>query len=467
MTAEEQPDSPEALQAAEEERLLRLRRAGLEQLQEVHGRISEARRHLEQAVDQTPVGAVHAEIQRVLQEMLRAKTEFEKKRAVFHERYLKVSPEGSEFRGHLALLELQYEDRVRIAETGLQLLLDSISTHYRLSRGRIEDFCVRAAESLGTRVYPVHADFREVVQRDARTYEGFKSALAALRADKDAVLEHHRRETVQVQELARYTSRMFSTERDKAARELQERERSEQSLRAHVEKLESWLKAAEDERAQALERSKGLQTECGRLREQTVFQEKHLQDLLKAAQRPARGTDLEGASSRTADELARLQGEEKTFEAERAALRAALEKSEADLRRAQEQRDEAKRTAPEAALLPRMELLERRLHEAEAARDLATQKVQELSRTLSSSEHERGEKLAECAGSWAAEKARLLEQVGEQDALLWGLREKLARETQEWEKTMVAQDKLRLEEIFRLRAQVQQSTAPGKGGPNP
>ncbi|MFA6091616.1 MAG: hypothetical protein WCU88_00060 [Elusimicrobiota bacterium] len=362
------PNSPEALQIAEAERITRFRRAGEEYLREAHARISEAQTCLMRGLGHLPLGRLREEIRRIVQEMSSAKAEFDKKAALFREQYLAVASDDGDFRAHLALLEVQYEARVRAAETGLRLLLDSFEAHLRGPSEGIEGLCDQAHEALGARLYPVHAELLGALQQETRRHDELQKRMEDLRVERDSALEQTRRETAQIHELAQEISRLLAKERQSAAQARSENERSEQILRSRLEKVESWLKTAEAERDKSWKELDRAQKEADQLRAEALTFEGKLREAQSAAQdagRRAAEAARQALAPKEKAELEKLRAALKAAEEEALAVRAALEQSEADRRAAQAQAISKGESAQAKEEVARMQAL---LHGVEAER---------------------------------------------------------------------------------------------------
>ena len=220
--------------------------------------------------------------------------------------------------------------------------------------------------------------------------------------------------------------------------------KEERAQRAKESFERAWLKngTAEEQRSKE---ERLVQSQLEEARRETLALREKLEYLQKSAAPSRPASDPEDA--RKLRELLR-QLKSKSDELQRAKDRAAkLEEDLDESRGALAERDRAKKAAAQA---------ERRLQEAEEDAEKLGQEVRDLKKKLAAEKARADE--GEPSG-WKEEREFLLEKLSLLQAEISRLRITSEQSEQSWQEALVRQDKTRLDEIFKLRSEVQRLKA--------
>lgn len=480
-------------------------------------RLQEAEARLGLEAAQAPE-RLRKRLDELLARLAQAKAETERRAEAFRSELLAAEPDPDAFRARLVMLEMEHASRVRLAEEGLRLLGVEAEEALASARARVREVCEEARSGLTLRVQPERLRLVEALAEASRRAAAAESELNRLResegkegarlsheleaaqreaaaAKAQAAADAHARGALEealknarlaAQTVAADLERRFSEEWAAAAAEREEIRRRWRETERALEHAQAALEAA---RGQAVEARKAPADLEGRLAQAVAERDKALEqalalrgvaERLKAAaeQAAARAAAAEGsakaaehAATEAGAELRRNRAEHSALverlagaEGEAAALRKSLEAARADVRDAEESartfagrlRDlEARPAHPHPPAGERESLL---LAEAQALRqelDVQRAETRAWQKRLLEADAARDRGLAETRAAWEAEKAGYEEALSARAREASLLRSQLETAERTWQETLARQDAARMQEIFKLRAEVQ------------
>ncbi|MBI3298106.1 MAG: hypothetical protein HYZ75_08080 [Elusimicrobia bacterium] len=343
-----------------------------------------------------------------------AKAETDKRADSFREELLSVEPSPDAFRARLVMLEMEHASRLRLAEEGLRLLGGELEEALLSARARVKGFCDEARAGLQSQVAPERLRLVEALAETSRRLAADEEELRRLREEAPRAAAA-------------------------AAERVQHLERELGALKAHG--------AEEAHARRALEAA----LSAAKLQGEKTLRDAQERDDHAAAEWAAERDDLR----------------RRLFAAERAADMSNQEQAQA-LRRELEKRGGAAED-----LKRRLSDAEAQTQDAKAALDAARSDLKSMAETARSlaarvkglEDERRHAKPSEGPEGLAA-KTR-------ENVLL---RSQLEAAEREWQETLARQDAARMQEIFKLRAEVQKlrwqlvdltgKKGPGTAGPS-
>lgn len=499
-----------------EELLRRFEQGERDALDALLRRLAETEARLATEASQAP-GRLRKRLDELLAKLAEAKAETEKRAESFREELLGVDPSPDAFRARLVMLEMEHASRVRLAEEGLRLLGVEAEDALASARARVKEVCDEARVGLSVRVQPERLRLVEALAEASRRASLAERELEGLRekggrgaAEAAVELESAQREAaaakvqatadaharaaledalksarLEAQRVEADLERRFADEWAAAAVEREDirrrwreaehaleaanaalghaREQAAAARKAPVE-LEKRLADAVAERDRALEQALALRSVAERLRaalEAAAVRSAAVEGSAKAAEHGAAesGAELRKLRAERSSLVERLAG----AEAESAALRKSLEAARQDVRDAEDSarnfasrlRDMEERPAGPSApvgdtaeLRAKLEVLRQEL-EVERAQTRSWQK------RLLEADAARDRALGETRGGWEAEKEGYEEALAAKTRESALLRSQLETAERTWQETLARQDAARMQEIFKLRAEVQ------------
>ncbi|MFA6029379.1 MAG: hypothetical protein WC969_05975 [Elusimicrobiota bacterium] len=452
--------------------------AGAEYLRDAHASLAKAQDMLVEAAREAPE-KLRGELESLNRRMGDSKARFDEHVESFREKYLKAQPTEDEFRAHLVMLEMEYSSRLRVAETGFRLLFENLEKHMVGVGERVRGLVQEANDAFGERMYPVHAQLLEMfTERDKLVTDVWNKRVEALEEEWARKLEEEREARAREQgplearsrELAERAGALEARLEDAeaASRRFAQALEEERSARAQ-QLIESERLSRELEHERTRPRTDGVvpaAAEAEALRRQLEDNKREIARL-KAQVEEDRKREETRVSAGSGEAAKRI---ERTI----ADFRKQLQVAHEDMGKVASERDMAQRAATRAersvaVLKAQHEEAEEGLRKALAEKARGREEVRHAEqetqllrdelramrqRMLSASGRDAG-KDEEAAAAWSAEKEELLEKFTLLQAELNALRILYDQSQQTWMETMVRQDTKRLDEIYKLRTELQ------------
>ncbi|MEE8425071.1 MAG: hypothetical protein V3S11_04550, partial [Elusimicrobiota bacterium] len=366
----------------------------------------------------------------VRRQLSKAKREFERRAEELREKLVAGPINEDELRARMVMLEMDYGSRVRLAEEGWRMLKDSLEERFETEKVRLRNIVDDVREALAHGL-------------DKPTFGSSKPAAGRSAEDRETI--------------ARLRKLVSATER-----KVIDKESEIEELRLDIVSLRMQSPKAGGE-AEPVSGDATARRDVERLRKMLDEAERNIS---------AREREVEV-----------LKSESKTGGAKSAALpklKEAIEFLRVSIKRVAAERDKARRElselrqhpsgGSEAALLRQeIERLRKRVRGVEAERDLAKTAVEEseeavadqkkrmkiMQKNLLAADAHRDRNLSEERAAWEVEKEALEQKAIDLTRELTTLKTLHEQGEHSWEATLTRQDALRMQEIFKLRAEIQ------------
>lgn len=387
------------------------------------------------------------EVGDVRRQLAKAKREFERRAEEFREKLVAGPINEDELRARMVMLEMDYGSRVRLAEEGWKLLKDSLEERFATEKVRLRNIIDDVREALA------HAS-------DQPTFGSSKPAAGSSAEDRESI--------------ARLRNLLNETER-----KVIDKENEIEELRLDIVSLRMRSPAAAGKAGPA-PGDAAARRDVERLRRMLDEAERNLsareREIEALKSEPKSGGVKSGVLGRLKEMLEFLRGSIKKVAVERDDARREL----AELR--ERPVSSAGGDGPETDVLRReIEKLRKRVRSAETGRDLSKAAAEEseealaeqkkrmrgMQKALLAADVTRDKRFDEERAAREVEKEAVEQKVIDLTRDLTTLKTVQEQNERSWEATLTRQDARRMQEIFKLRAELQKLKWSGeKGGPD-
>jgi hypothetical protein len=447
----------------------------------LEARLAQAETRIVTEAEGLPV-QLEARIGDLLGRLSDAKAEGERRAEEFRQKLLAAGAVSEdEFRARLVMLEMEYSSRLRLAEEGLHLLAEGLRAALESTRDKPRQLIEEVRGCLRLEVSPSRARVAQELRAQAARVRELEGAAGTIRAleEKAAVLEGRLQESLaagmeketELQERrgeAAELKALLDAERAARLKDGEEATRESDEFRLQGGRLKgrldetaaAWARAkaeveAVEMRAEALsEELKAFEA----TRDEALRAKAELEQARKALEEAVLGRDQAAAA------LGALEREREENKAHVHELAERLWQAEADRDKAKAQAEALQREREplpppppraEPSVVGEDETQKQALAKLEAENTSLRFQLDVLAGQLKEAQAS-GRRLSEADQEWLSNRGQMEELMSQQARELNTLRLEVEQREREWVDTVARQDSARVQELFKLRAKIQQ-----------